>query len=210
MVTIPLQALVLALSFAVPAAVPPRTPNVPEPEKMIVVDDDVFTVDRDDPVVVHVNGGARGYIGVRLIPITPELRTHMGAPKDAGVLVGQIEPDGAEAKAGLQVGDLITAVDGDRVESAGDVARAVRRKKAGETVKLDVFRDRAAKHLTVTVQERKKREFDLRDFRHGLRDGILRDFEFRGPLIGRDRGRLESRLEDLEKRLNDLERKLAR
>ena len=49
---------------------------------------DDIEVHGDDPVIVRVGRG--GFLGVRLIGITDELRGHYGAPKDAGVLVGGV------------------------------------------------------------------------------------------------------------------------
>ena len=109
------------------------------------------------PLPVHGHAGG-GFIGVRPIEMTPELRQHFGAPKDAGILVGSVEPDGPAAKAGLQVGDIVTRVDGDRIDSTGGLVRTVRHKKDGETITVEVLRNRAAKSLTVTVVERKDKE----------------------------------------------------
>ena len=95
-----------------------------------------------------------GYIGVRPIEMTPDLRAHFGAPREAGVLIGTVEKDSPAAKAGLQVGDIVTAADGQKIERRRDLVRAVRRKKEGDTVKVDIVRDRAAKTLTVSVAER--------------------------------------------------------
>ncbi len=188
------------------------------PDREIVVDDGgVFVWGEDDdseivadlrglddlPGFAWVHGG--GYIGVRPVSMTPELRAHFGAPKDAGVFVGKVEKDSPAAKAGLQVGDIVTAADGEKIESTRDLVRAVRRKKDGETVKLDLVRDRSAKTLSVTVAEREDRE---------MRVGELgpRKFKWRGhrmvppvppaPPVSPD---LQDRLDDLEKRLDALE-----
>ena len=44
--------------------------------------------------------GHRGYLGVQLVEMTPDLRTHFGAPADAGVFIGKVEKDSPAAKAG--------------------------------------------------------------------------------------------------------------
>jgi membrane-associated protease RseP (regulator of RpoE activity) len=196
---------------------------VQAPEKEIVVDEDSIVVsgdfdepevpadlrDLDDlPGLAWFHGG--GYIGVRPIGMTPELRTHFGAPKDAGVFVGKVEKDSPAAKAGLQVADIVTAADGENIESTRDLVRAVRRKKEGETVKLELVRDRSAKTLTVTVAEREGKEIHLGELGHGKRK-----FKWRGehlippvppvppaPPVSPD---LQDRLDDLEKRLDALE-----
>ena len=152
---------------------------VTAPEKEIVVDGDRVFVwnDEDAPEAFadmdgmermeldgpqtflrHHGGMGGGFIGVRPIEMTPELRQHFGAPKDAGILVGSVEPDGPAAKAGVQVGDIVTRVDGDRIDSVRGLVRTVRHKKDGDKVTVEVLRDRAAKSLTVVVVERKDQE----------------------------------------------------
>ncbi len=211
---------------------------VASPEKEIVVDGDnvfVWGDDEDSDTIAdlqdmegelpemirfHERSGG-GYIGVRPIEMTPELREHFGASKEAGILAGRVEPESPAAKAGLRVGDIVTAVDSDKIESTRDLMRAVRRKKDGETVKLDVLRDRAVKTVSVTVVERKGKETLLGDFDPGKRH-----FHFRhmappvppvppvpptpaiAPLPPRDYGDMRSRLDQLEQRLKELEGRL--
>ncbi len=183
-------------------------------EKVIVTSDgDDIEVVGDDPVVLRL--GRRGFIGVGLVEITPDLRAHFGAPRDAGVLVSGVEPDTPAARAGVQVGDVITAVDGERVGWTGDVSRAIRAKKGGEKVELEVVRDRASRKLTVTVEERKAREheIDLGDL-HDIRRHawVLRDLDKAQPILENlhDFSRMREQLEDLENRIKELEKKLAR
>ena len=133
--------VLLALLTVLPAAGGSPRDGASRVEKKVVVsvgDGDMVVdsdsdSDSDDPVVVHV--GRRGFLGVRLIEITSELRAHFGAPRDAGVLVGEVDADTPAAKAGIEVGDVITAVDGERVGSTGDVSSTIHRKKAGETAR---------------------------------------------------------------------------
>lgn len=144
--------------------------------------------------------------------MTPELRTHYGAPRDAGVLVAAVETDSAASKAGIQVGDIITAVDGERIDSTWELSRAIRRKKVGETVKVEVYRDRASKHLSVSVEERKKPEIRLGDIGNGSRGHrwVIRDLDAKRavPEPLESFGRLRDRIDEIEKRLRDLEKKL--
>lgn len=210
--------LLLLVSWALPAGANDDPPPKKE-KKVVVTDADVVVSDKDEPgddtfVWRWPGRSRRGYLGVRLLEITPELRAHFGAPKDAGVLVAGVDKDSPAAKAGIQVGDIITRADGERIESGSDLTRAVRRRKAGEALKLEVSRDRAAKSLTAKIEERRSAEFDM---------GELGDLGRRiGRDVGRDIGRhawvlqsrpgdldrLRDRLEELEKRLNDLEKRL--
>ncbi len=213
-----INAVLLALLALLPSAGSSRGEGDPKKEvvdKKVVVTlgDEDIDVDGDDPVVVHV--GRRGFLGVRLLEITPELRAHFGAPRGAGVLVSDVEAGTPAAKAGLEVGDVITAVDGERVGWAGEVSRAVGRKKGGETVQIDVVRSRASRKLSVTIEERKghERSIDLGDLGDHLRRHAweMRDLDKAHPLLGdfEDLSRMRKRMEDLEKRMSELEKRLG-
>src|SRR5262249_19794911 len=115
------------------------------------------------------------------------------------------------AKAGLQVGDIVTSVDGSRVDSTRDLSRAVRRKKPGETLALDLSRDRAKKQVSVTVGERPDREIRVGDLgpRIEKQMRIVRDRDWNGPMVmGTDLNHVEDQLKQLDKRLKDLEKRL--
>src|SRR5262249_23720239 len=111
MATIPTKAAALALLMVAPPpapappavpAPPSATPSSPQAppappratREVIVVDGDgVATFDSDDePIVVHSeHAGKRGFIGIRLMDLTPDLRAHFGAPRDAGVMVSEVD-----------------------------------------------------------------------------------------------------------------------
>jgi hypothetical protein len=217
MITSAVTALLLALLTLLPTA--PRSdraddPKHPDEDVVVTLGDGDLELDgdRDGPVVLRV--GRRGFIGVSLVEITPELRVHYGAPKDAGVLVSEVRADTPAAKAGLEVGDVITEVDGKRVAGSGDVSRGIRGRNPGETVQLDVVRDRASRKLTVTVGERRERErsIDLGDMKDRLRRHAwtMRDFG-RGHAIVEnldDFHGMRDRIEKLEKRVKELEKRL--
>jgi len=206
------KAIPLALLLIVPSASRLRAGDDPpgEKRKAFVMDDDgVFLFGDDEPFVFQTGGLRRARIGVRLIEITPELRAHYGAPREAGVLVAGVEPDSPAAKAGIQVGDVITSAEGERIASAHDLSASVRRKKGGEAVKLEVARDRAMRSLTVTVEETKGQEIAMGDLQRRIREKIRVmpnvDVHLRRP---ENFDRFQERLEGLEKRLRDLERRL--
>jgi hypothetical protein len=214
MITSAVKALLLALLTLLPtAARSAPAGDSRDPDVVVTVGDGDFQFEGDDPVILRV--GRRGFIGVTLLEITPELRVHFGAPKDGGVLVSDVQADSPAAKAGLEVGDVITAVDGKRVAWSGDVSRGIRSRKAGETVSLDVVRGRASRKLTVTVEERRDRErsIDLGDMKDtlGRHAWVMRDFG-RGdhPIIENleDFHGMRDRIDELEKRVKELEKRL--
>jgi hypothetical protein len=216
MITSAVNALLLALLTLLPTAARSHRADDPKDRDenvVVTLGDEDLEVGGDDPVIVRV--GRRGFIGVSLLAITPELRVHYGAPKDAGVLVSDVQADTPAAKAGLEVGDVITAVDGKVVGWTGDVSRGIRSKKAGETVQLDVVRERAPRKLTVTVGERPARErsIDPGDMKDNLRRyaWTMRDFG-RGHAIVEnldDFDGIRDRIEKLEKRVKELEKRLS-
>lgn len=113
-------------------------------------------------VVVHggeeVSGhhpfGKRGYLGIALLEATPELRRHLGAPEDAGVLVGRVEEGSPAARAGIAVGDVLARVDGEPVTSAGEAAHAVSSHAGGERLALELWRDGRRLEVEATLEER--------------------------------------------------------
>jgi hypothetical protein len=105
--------------------------------------------------------GPSGYIGVALVDLTPELRRHFGAGEEAGVMISRVEEPSPAAKAGVRVGDILVAVDGDPVENAWDVRLAIREKKKDQVVKLELWRDGRPLTLSATVAERQAAQVDL-------------------------------------------------
>jgi membrane-associated protease RseP (regulator of RpoE activity) len=194
---------------------------------VIVKDGQVWTSDNDEPMKLREGAMVRrGYLGVNLIEITSELRDHYGVAKDSGVLVSRVENDSPAAKSGLRTGDVITAIDGVKVDSPGDVARAVRDKKNGETVKIEYSRDGAKSMAMAAVVERERPQIDL----GALGDlGDLGNIDIRMGDVGKrlaeqfnspewkakmerlgDCGKMQERLQQLETRLKEMERKLQK
>lgn len=212
MLTAAWKAILLSLLLLVPTAT--ASPAGDEDTVIVSVDDDDIDVHGMGPLVVRV--GSRGFIGVTLVEITPDLSAHYGAPREAGVVVSGVEPDSPAGRAGVSVGDVITSIDGKRVRRTGDVSRAVRDKKGGETVEVEFVRDRAPRKVTITVEERKPRErtIDLGDMKDNLRRHawVMKDFDRGFPVIENleDFRGMREKMEDLEKRVRELEKRLAR
>ena len=93
----------------------------------------------------------RARLGVMVMGLTPELREHFGAPKDKGVMVAHVEPKSAAAAAGLAVGDIITDVKGESVDSASDVLEAMFDAKKNDSVAISVIRDHKALSLAAKM-----------------------------------------------------------
>ena len=67
-------------------------------------------------------------LGISVEPLTPELASRLGAPKDAhGLVVQNVNPDGRAAEAGIQTGDIIEEANRQPVHSVDELRAAVRR-----------------------------------------------------------------------------------
>jgi C-terminal processing protease CtpA/Prc len=168
------------------------------------------------------------YLGIRLLELTPELRTHFGVATDAGVLVSRVEKGSPAEKAGLKAGDIVTSIDGEKVASGWDIGRVVRPKKSGEQIRIDYVRDGARKQALAAVTERERSRVDVgrvlidEDGPNGQRivvDGVgdamvkLEKYfdspEWKAKVESmQDCSRVQVRVKDLEKRLQELEKKL--
>ena len=93
------------------------------------------------------------YIGVSVEDVSSEM-TSYGLP--AGAVVRSVTDGAPAAQAGLQANDIITAVDGAEITGSNDLVQIVTAKKAGDTLKLSVYRQGQTLELTVTVAEQKQ------------------------------------------------------
>lgn len=91
-------------------------------------------------------------IGVSTTSLTKQLADFFGVTDGHGVLVTAVDPDSPAAKAGLKAGDVITAVDGQKIEGAGDLARGINKQKDGD-VTLTIVRDKTQRTLKVTPKQ---------------------------------------------------------
>jgi membrane-associated protease RseP (regulator of RpoE activity) len=91
-------------------------------------------------------------IGVSTTDLTKQLADYFGISDGKGVLVTSVADDSPAAKAGIKAGDIITSVDGEKIDGAGDLSRVINRKKDGD-VTLTVVRNKNQRTFTVTPKE---------------------------------------------------------
>ena len=110
----------------------------------------------------------RPALGVRTIPISPELADDIGLPVDYGLLIIGIVPGGSAEQSGLRAGteraylgntpimlggDLIVAIDDQRVEDQQDLTQMMDNHRAGDTVKVTIYRRKKKMDVTVSLGE---------------------------------------------------------
>lgn len=93
----------------------------------------------------------RGQMGVEVQTVTSDIADSLGMKSVAGAMVDQAQPGSPAAKAGVQTGDVITAVNGTNVKDSGDLARRVAMMAPGSEVHLAVLRNGEQKNLTLTL-----------------------------------------------------------
>lgn len=197
-------------------------------------------------VVVNENGkerrieldGAlmrRGYLGVGLTDLTPELRAHFGVPEGSGVMVSKVESGSPAEKAGVRVGDILTSVDGKEIQSSWDAQWKIRGEEEGQQVPLEVWRNGKVQTLSAAIEKRERSEIDMAPFFFKDEDGdrmvlrldrdrLLKDFPEgalppgprpdgslpgAGPRVRFERLGPSPREAELEKQLKALEKRIS-
>ena len=202
-----------------------------EKHRIVMINEDgkERVIEGDGPMV------RRGFLGVGLTELTPELRTHFGVPEESGVMVSKVEAGSPAEKAGLKVGDIISRIDGKPVDSSWEVSSKVREYEEGQQAPLEVWRNGKVMTLTAAIMLKERPEMDMGPFFFKTKDGGDMTLHLPGhgghmkgfgpgpdggpgrPDVHIERlermrtpreAELEKKLQDLEKRLNELEAQL--
>jgi serine protease Do len=94
---------------------------------------------------------SRGWIGVQIQPVTADIADSLGLKKAEGALVAEPQANGPAAKAGIESGDVITAVNGEAVKDARELARTIGGLAPGNAVKLNVLHKGQDKVVNLTL-----------------------------------------------------------
>ena len=95
---------------------------------------------------------SHGHIGIGISDVTPENAKFFGDSTAMGGVVTQVEPDSPGAKAGLQIGDVITEIDGHKINDAGELQVVVGQKQPGTKLELTVLRNGKGMTVPVTLE----------------------------------------------------------
>jgi len=95
----------------------------------------------------------RGWLGVSIQPLTPELAKGFGLKEPSGVLISDVVQDSPAAKAGLLAGDIIVEFDGQKVGSPQDLQKVVAVTQPGKAAPIKVWRDKGQKSLEIKMGE---------------------------------------------------------
>jgi serine protease Do len=96
---------------------------------------------------------SHAYMGVGITDVTPENAKFFEVKDNSGAVVTQVEQGAPGAKAGLRVGDVITALDGQKVSDAGQLQMEVGQKHPGTKIALQVMRDGKSISVPLTLEE---------------------------------------------------------
>ncbi len=100
----------------------------------------------------------RGWLGVLIQKVTPEIAESLALDEARGALVADVVKDGPAAASGLKVGDVIVEFDGHPVRESNELPLMVARTPIGKTVPVKVVRNKETKEFNVTIAELKDEE----------------------------------------------------
>ncbi|SEP76396.1 serine protease Do [Devosia sp. YR412] len=93
----------------------------------------------------------RGYLGVGIQDVSRDIADGVGLADAKGAIISNIAEDGPAGPAGIKSGDIVTAVDGDKIDDALDLSRTIAGKSPDSTVELTIWRDGAETKVSVKL-----------------------------------------------------------
>ena len=118
-----------------------------------ILDDESNGVIANGETPPEVSSEPQPYIGISMATITEEIRRTYGLPA-TGVYVNQVVPGSPAERAGIVLEDIITALDGERIETREQLAELVQEKKVGDTIVLSITRLAGDIEISVIVGDR--------------------------------------------------------
>ncbi|AFJ03041.1 HtrA protease/chaperone protein / Serine protease (Protease DO) [Methylophaga frappieri] len=137
----------------------------------------------------------RAYLGVQMQDITPDLADAFNTDTQTGAVVTRVLPDSAAEKAGLKVGDVVTAVNNVSLKNAANMRNTIGLLMVGQTVVLDIVRDGKAKTLKTKITETQVQSTASQNVHPKLGGVTFEDIDQTSPYYGRIEGVLIYRVE---------------
>lgn len=111
------------------------------------------SVKRSLDAIIKTGRAVRGYLGIVIDPLTPELAQQLGIPGQTGVIVRDTTPGGPAQKAGLQPGDIMVAFDGKPIQGPRELVRLVAATSVGAKVEIQIIRQGKEERLMLQIEE---------------------------------------------------------
>src|SRR5437773_9845303 len=134
-----------------------------------------------DDLNIVVGDGGSSWLGVETHEVTADKAKALKLSAERGVVLGKIVPDSPAAKAGLKENDVVTEINGQRVEGAAQFRRMIHEIPAGRTIQLTVWRDGHAQTVTVALGKAEERRHPFKVLTP--RPGAAGEFAFSMPEI---------------------------
>ncbi len=131
-------------------------------------------VDDEDQLVMSLADQGGSWLGVETKEVTAEKAKDLKLSAERGALIGKVLEDSPAAKAGLKDGDVVTEINGQRVEGTAQFRRMIREIPAGRTVQLSVWRDGRSQTIAATLGK-------MQESRKQLMRAMPQVFNFRVP-----------------------------
>ena len=133
-----------------------------------VVEDQDIEVLQDEPLVeqdavkILMDGEGSSWLGVETYEVSADKAKELKLTAERGVVLGKIVPDSPAAKAGLKENDVVTEINGQRVEGSTQFRRMIHEIPAGRTAQLTVWRDGRSQTLNATLGKSEERRHSLK------------------------------------------------
>ncbi|MBI3758943.1 MAG: DegQ family serine endoprotease [Deltaproteobacteria bacterium] len=105
----------------------------------------------------------RGWLGVQIQSITPDMATSLGIAEPKGAIIATVVPNGPAQHAGLQQGDIVVALNGKNVDDSRDLTRRIAALPAGAKATFTINREGSVKTITATIANRQEEKLASND-----------------------------------------------
>lgn len=168
--------------------------------------------DQEAVTVLNIDGDGSSWLGVEIREVDADAAKELKLSAERGVVVNRVTPDSPAAKAGLKEKDVITEINGQRVEGAAQFRRMIHEIPAGRTVQLTVWRDGRSQAVTATLGKAEEHhKMRMKAFPSGgfafslpkIQVPEIPNFEWQSEMIPGGRPRLGIDAEDLSGELGN-------